>query len=115
MKIHYPPTAEDAVKLVDRIFDRAVEAARPIQALAGGLKACAEQLAKIGQSVAIIAHNQAVHHHVIQQMWSVQQQIFHKLNERSLDTSMPDIDQPQKVDPKDEAAQARKKAENKPN
>ena|SRR5579875_1808222 len=118
MKMHYPPKPEDAVSLVDRIFDKAVEATRPIQALAKGLATCAEQMRNIAQTVAVIAHNQAVHHHMIQQMWGVQQHIFKKLSEHSMDMSMPDIDAP-KIDPKDEAAiaaaDARKKAENKPN
>lgn len=115
MKLHYPPRAEDAVALVDRIFDKAIEATKPVQALAAGLRACAEQLQKIGQTVAVIAHNQAVHHHMIQQMWGVQQHIFRKLHDNALDMSMPDVDAPKKVDPKDEAALARKKAADKPN
>jgi hypothetical protein len=56
---------------------------------------------------------------MIQQMWGVQQHIFRKLNEHSLNMDMPDIDGTPKIDPKDEAAKAaadaRKKAENKPN
>jgi hypothetical protein len=115
MKIHYPPKAEDALSMIDRIFDRAVEASKPIQALAVGLRACAEQLQRMGETVALIAHNQAVHHQMIKQMWGIQQHIFRKLQDNSLDVSMPDIDAPKKVDPKDEATLVRKKAEQKPN
>ena len=115
MKLHYPPRAEDAVSLIDKMFDKAIEATKPVQHLADGLKAVAEQLAALGKTVAIIAHNQAVHHHIIQQMYGVQQHIFHKLGEHSLNMEMPKIDTPKKVDPKDEAAVARSKAENKPN
>jgi hypothetical protein len=115
MKLHYPPKPEDAVNLVDRIFNRAVEATKPIQQLANGLKACSVELGKIGQTVAILAYNQAVHHQMIQQMLSVQHQIFRKLGDHSLDMSMPDIDAPKKDDAKNETVLARKKAENKPN
>jgi hypothetical protein len=119
MKLHYPPKAEDAASVIDRIFDKAVEATRPIKDLAEGLKAVAEQLVNLGQAVAVIAHNQAVHHHIIQQMYGMQMHIHKKLTEHSMDMSMPDIDKPKKVDPKDDAAaaavEARKKAEHKPN
>jgi hypothetical protein len=115
MKLHYPLKAEDLVKLLDRGFDRAVELTKPVQDLASGVKAVADNLAKLALHVSIIAHNQAVHHHMIQQMWGVQQLIFKKLHENSLDTSMPEIDTPKTVDPKDEAAVARKKAAAKPN
>lgn len=119
MKIHYPPKAEDAVSLVDRIFDKAVEMTKPVKALALGLQACADQMKNIATAVAVLAHNQAVHHHMIQQMWGVQQHIFKKLSEHSMNMDMPDIEGAAKIDPKDEAAKAaadaRKKAENKPN
>lgn len=118
-KMHYPPRAEDAVGLMDRIFDKAVEMTKPVKALAQGVQACAEQMRNIAHAVAILAHNQAVHHHMIGQMWQVQQQIFKKLSEHSMNMEMPDIDNPVKIDPKDAAAvaaaEARKKAENKPN
>lgn len=103
------------MNLVDHIFNRAVEAAKPIQDLANGLKACATELVRIGQTVAVLVHNQAVHHNMIQQLWYVQQQVFQKLSDRSLDMSMPDIDIPEKVDPKDEVLKAREDAKNKPN
>ena len=119
MKLHYPPKNEDAVSIIDRLFDKAVEATRPIQALADGLKACALQLQNLGQMVAVLAHNQAVHHRVISQMYEMQMFIKQKLTEHSMDMSMPDIGEVKKVDPKDEAAkaaaEARRKAENKPN
>jgi hypothetical protein len=115
MKLRYPLRAEDGMKLLDKAFDKAVEMTKPVQQLADGLKACAEQMKNLAQNLAIIAHNQAVHHHMIGQMWNVQQAIFKKLHENSLNMSMPEIDKPEKVDPKDEAALARKKAAAKPN
>lgn len=115
MKLHYPLKAEDLIKLLDRGFDRAVELTKPVQDLADGLHALADGLAKLTVHVGIIAHNQMVHHSMIQQMWGVQQAIFRKLNANALDTSMPEIDKPEKIDPKDEAAVARKKAADKPN
>jgi len=114
-KMHYPPRAEDGATLLERVLDKAIEATKPIQELAGGLKACAVELTRLGQAVAVLAHNQAVHHHIIQQMYSFQQHFFKKMSEHSMDMSMPDIDTPKKVDPKDEAAAAKRKAENKPN
>lgn len=117
--MHYPPKAEDAVSFVDKIFDRAVEMTKPVKALATGLHACAEQMKNIAHAVAVLAHNQNLHHHMIQQMWGVQQHIFKKLGEHSMNMEMPDIENPTKIDPKDEAAKAaadiRKKAEDKPN
>lgn len=79
------------MKLLDKAFDKAVAATRPVKALAEGLKACAESLEKVASNLAIVAHNQAVHHHMIQQMWNVHQVIMKKLSDNSLDTSMPDL------------------------
>ena len=119
MKLHFPPKTEDAVNLIDHVFDKAVEATRPIKELAFGVKAIADGLQRLAAAVSVLAHNQAVHHNVIQQMYGVQQFIYKKLTENSMDVSLPDIKVPQKIDPKDvasvTAAEARKHAENKPN
>jgi len=118
MKIHYPPEAEDAVSFIDRVFDKAVEATRTVKMLALGLHACAEQLGHVAEAVAVLAHNQRVHHGVMQQMWQMQQVIFKKLNENSMNMEMPDIETPV-IDTKDttavEAAKLRKQAGEKPN
>lgn len=78
------------MKLFDRAFDKAVEMSKPVIALAEGLKACAEALEKLAQNLAIVAHNQAVHHKMIDQMWSTNQIILKKLSAHSLDSSLPD-------------------------
>jgi hypothetical protein len=102
------------MKLLDRAFDRALELAAPVQALAIGLKAVAEQLQALGGALAAVARNQAAHQLAIQNLWRVQQDIFRKLQASSLDVSMPKIDAP-KADDKDQATADRKKAASKPN
>lgn len=96
MKLRYPLEPEDVMKLLDKAFDKAIEMSKPVTALAEGLKACATGLEKLAMNLAIVAHNQAVHHQMIQQMWSVHQVIMKKLNENSLDTSMPGLSQSDK-------------------
>ena len=64
---------EDVMKLLDKAWDKAIEMSKPVQALVDGLKACAEGLEKVASTVAIMAHNQAVHHSMIMQMWSTNQ------------------------------------------
>jgi hypothetical protein len=97
------PLAEGGMKLLDKAFDRAVEMAKPVQMLADGLKAVAEQMKNLAENLAVVAHNQAVHHHMITQMWGVQQVIYKRLRENSLDTSMPEIDKHEDEDDKKKA------------
>lgn len=92
MRMRYPLEPEDVMKLLDKAFDKAVAATRPVKAIAEGLKACAETLEKVASNLAVVAHNQAVHHHMIQQMWGVHQALIKKMNENSLDTSMPGLE-----------------------
>ena len=87
----YPLMAEDAMKLLDKAFDKAVAMTKPVQDLAAGLKSCAEGLEKLAMNLAVVAHNQAVHHQMIMQMWNVNQLILRKLNEHALDTSLPEV------------------------
>jgi hypothetical protein len=87
--------AEDTMKLLDKT----IEMTKPVQALASSLKACAESLEKLASNLAIVARNQAVHHHMILQMWATHQVILRKLNEHSLDTSLPDGKKVEKAKP----------------
>lgn len=77
-----------------KLLDRAIEATRPVHEIAKGLKLCATAIEKLATHIAVLAHNQAVHQQVIQKIWDVQQSIFAKLNEGSLDMQMPDIKEP---------------------
>lgn len=77
--------------LLDKAFDKAVAATKPMKVLAEGLKSCVESLEKIATNVAALAHNQAVHHHMITQMWTVHQAMMKKMNDSALDTSMPSL------------------------
>lgn len=90
MRLKYPLEPEDVMKLLDKAFDKAVEMTKPVQALAEGVKACAAVLEKLAVNLAVVAQNQAVHHQMIVQMWKVHQVVLQKINESSLDTSMPD-------------------------
>lgn len=92
MRLSYPLTAEDMMKLLDKAFDRAIELSKPIKDLANNVKTLAEHVEKIAMNLAVIAHNQAVHHHMIQQINGAQQALFKKLTEHSLDTSLPKIE-----------------------
>lgn len=75
-----------------KLFDKAIKLSEPVKELAVGVMAVAEQLKNLASTVAIIAHNQAVHHQMIIKMWSTQQAIYKKMLENSLDTQMPDIE-----------------------
>lgn len=113
MRLSYPLTAEDMMKLLDKAFDRAVELSKPVKDLADGVKSLAENVEKLAMNLAIIAHNQAVHHHMIQQIMGVQQIIFKKITEHSLDTTLPKIDLDESK--KDEKADKKVSAKDKPN
>lgn len=116
MKLRYPLRTEDAMKIIDYAFGRAVELTKPFQNLASSIKLLAKDVKELALAVAVVAQNQAVHHRMIGQIWNVQQHIFRKLQESTLDTSMPDIGASKPaVDLKDEVAIAKAKAANKPN
>ena len=114
MKLRYPLRAEDGMKLLDEAFDKAVALTKPVQDLANGLKSLAEQTEKLAMHLAVIAHNQAVHHHVINQIWQLQQHIFAKLSEGGMDMKMPEIDKP-KVEKGADGKPVKKDSKDKPN
>lgn len=78
------------MKLFD--IDKLIEASKPMQALAGSVKELASAVERVASNLAIIAHNQQVHHQMINQLWGVQRAVFKKLSEASLDLSLPEID-----------------------
>ena len=102
------------LKLLKKITSKVIELTEPIQELTVALKGVAHELRELGNHVNIIAHNQAVHHQMIMQMWGVHKTMLRKITENSLDMQMPDIDTG-KVDPEDKDAVERAKAMNKPN
>jgi len=75
-----------------KFFDRAVELTKPVQALADNVRTWVEQVKSLTETISIIAHNQAVHHNMIMQMWTMQQTIVDKLSSNNLDINMPDIE-----------------------
>lgn len=82
-----------------KLLDQALERAKPVQALADGLKACAVGLERLASTLTIVAHNQAVHHQMIIQMWSFYQLFIKKINEENVNIKLPDLkpsDVPQK-------------------
>lgn len=91
MKLRYPLEAEDMMKLLDRAFDKAVEMTTPVKALAEGLKACAAGIEKVASTLAIVAHNQSLHHKMIIQMWETHELILKRAKDSALDTSMPGL------------------------
>ena len=82
---------EMRMKFLDKVIDNAVNMSKPVKDLADSVKTCAEHLKTLAETMTVIAYNQAAHHKLIMQMWSVQQTIFAKLQENSLDSKMPDI------------------------
>lgn len=79
------------MKLLDKAINKAVLLSKPVQELADHVKSLAVNVEKLASHLAIIAHNQVVHHYMIQQMNAVQQIIYKKLSENSLDTSLPEL------------------------
>jgi hypothetical protein len=96
------------MKLLERAFDRAVEATRPVLALADALKSLAVEVEKLALSLSVIAHNQAIHHYMISQM---QQILTTAMHDKSLDMKMPEI-KPQDATNKDSD---KKSGKDKPN
>ncbi len=103
---------------LDKLVDKVIVASKPIQQLAAAVGTVAVTLEKLAADVAVIAHNQDVHQHVIRQIWNIQQQIFAQLADRTVNVKMPDIDltnDGKQDDAKDQAVIDRKKAALKPN
>ena len=86
------------MKLIDKAFDKMIETSKPILVLAESVRTLALRLNDVAKSILVLAQNQAAHQQLIQQMWTVQQAIYTKLQESSLDTQMPGGKR--KVDPK---------------
>jgi len=112
------------MKLLDTVFDRAVELAKPVRELSKTLEKLAEHMHKLAVNVAALAHNQVIHAQAINQISATQQAIFNKLNENALDTSMPEIktatseteqSTEHKSDKKSTTISGGKKTESKPN
>ena len=82
-----------------KLFDKAIEMAKPVRSMASALKECAESLQTIASCLAVVVQNQAAHHHMILQMWATHLMILRKLNENSLDTSLPAGKKDEKVKP----------------
>lgn len=102
--------SEDRMKLLDK----AIEATKPVKELFSTLKDLVANVEKLANELAIITHNQHVHHHMISQMWNVQQALFKKMTEGGPDMSLPDIDSPKSK--KDEPNKGPAKSDkNKPN
>jgi hypothetical protein len=97
-----------------RVFGETVRRTDPVQLLAVGMRQCAEEMAVTATQVAILEHNVTVHNHAINVLLDRQRALFSLLTERSMDMSMPDLNEA-KVDPKDEAAKAKAAAASKPN
>jgi len=80
------------MKLFDKAFDKMVAASKPVQDLADAVKVLAEKTSELALHVAALSHNQSIHNNLIAQIWNVQQSIFTKLQQSSLDTKMPSIE-----------------------
>lgn len=114
MKESNPFNRASVFKLLDKALDRAVELRQPVIDLGDSVKLLADQVKKLAVNVAILAHNQGVHHQMILALANNSDVIMSKLQENALDVQMPDIDSP-KVKPDDKIALAKKRAANKPN
>lgn len=79
------------MNFVERFIDKAIEASKPIVALAEGLRLCSVNLQQLAINVGELAKQQHVHHQMIGQMWCAHQLIFKKMSESSIDVSMPKI------------------------
>lgn len=91
MKTSSPLPLEVAVKLLDRVIEKAVSLSPDIVRLVGTLESLADSVEKIASNLLIVAQNQAVHHQMIMQMWHVHQSVMNKLHDNSIE-KMPPID-----------------------
>lgn len=90
------------MKLLDGSFDRFF---RPFKTLVDTVTLTAKSVSTLASRITVLAHNQVLHSHVINQLWNNQQDILEALKKGNLDTSLPDIAE----------APADDKAQNKPN
>jgi hypothetical protein len=79
------------MRLLKEAKDRAIEISKPFRDLAASVKSLAESVHSFGNNLAILAHNQAVHHQMIQQVWANQTNLLRRLGESATDTNMPEI------------------------
>lgn len=89
------------MKAKAKLFDKTIEASTPVQLLAAAVKSLAEQLGVLAAEVGTIAYNQAVHHHMIIQMWQRQQAILQRMQQSSLDTRLPKLEAKKDADKND--------------
>lgn len=80
------------MRLFDDVLDKAIEFSKPVKELANAVKELAQQTQKLATNVVILAYNQQIHSEAIAKIGQTQAEIFKKLNEGVVDTSMPDID-----------------------
>lgn len=76
------------MKLLDEAFGRFF---KPVKTLADAVAATAKSVGTLTTRLSVLAHNQVVHSHVINQLWINQQEILASLRKGALDTSLPEI------------------------
>lgn len=76
------------MKLLNRIIENSPQVVQLVKAVA----TCASALEKLAVNMAIIAHNQSVHHQMIGQMWAVHEAIVKRASQSGIDMSIPGID-----------------------
>lgn len=79
------------MKIVDRAVEKALDSSLVVKAFAVALKACAEQVQSLGNTLALLAQNQATHARILNQLWNAQQDVWRHLHRESPNMQMPDI------------------------
>jgi phage-related minor tail protein len=74
---------------LDKAIDDVIELSKPFGSLTDSVTSLASAIEKLASNLAIIAHNQAIHHQMIQQMWGVHQVLVKQMHDRAGDMAMP--------------------------
>lgn len=74
-----------------KLLDKMVTKTESYQLLVESVKICAATLEKIAMKMTEIVQTQLIHHQMIMQMWATHQAIMSAMQEKVVDTSMPDL------------------------
>lgn len=83
--------AEDMMKLLEGVIVKAVEASKVVKDLTNSVSELATATETLAKNVAVLAHNQHVHHQMIGRLWVTQQAMLKKMSEGAVSLALPTL------------------------